>query len=306
MQVCLHGLCLLMLLGASVAQAQEDPRFHITLNFEKGVAPALPEQVKQALPTLWDRVLTQQARGSIPKNIKAMPLLLRIQPQQDGSIIEFNASRVWARLEQDHISHIRKMPTFNLQLTMLNAFGSRMTSSESDLQAYAQQQSKILGIGLQTTAPLLAIRIQWLDDRQVQVSVQGQSRLEEFSKSLRLEAENPFLQIEKWLVNTLIQARDAYQWKAKAVIEVNDTNAQESIPSLQLFIQHDATLSEQIALETALQDDSRVQSVTPAYLNHASQVYRIQLKQADDSWLMDWFAKRGMHASMNEQGWLIQ
>ncbi|MDQ6954676.1 MAG: hypothetical protein Q9M20_04460 [Mariprofundaceae bacterium] len=300
------GICFFGLLGIGAAQAPEDPRFYISMDFDNGIVPPLPEQVVQALPILWDRIITQQARASMPKNIKPMALLRRIQPQQQGSVIEFNAARVWARLEKDHIPHIRSITAFNLKLEMSNAFGSRMTSSERDLLAFIQQKSSGLGIQTQLSAPLLAIRVQWLGDTQVQVSVRGQSRLEEFSERRVLQAGNPFLQIETWLIQILMRARDAYQWKPEAVLSPSQQAALAGSPSLQLLIKQQATLSEQITLETALQADTRVQSVTPTYLNHYSQAYRIQLKQIDDRWLLDWFAKRGMHAARHEQGWLIQ
>ena len=295
-------------LGAiNAAYAQEDARFQIPLNFEHNKIPTLPEQVKQALPLLWQRIVTQDALSSIPANANAMSLLLRVHPQNQGSIIVFNPSRVWAYLETEKIAHIRDIPAFNLQIKLTNAFGSSMQKSEDELLAYAKHQAEELGIVITPQAPLLAIHIQWLDDIQAQLSVRGQSRLAEFSETRTLDMGDPFLNIQQWLLNTLIRARDAYVWQPKSLTpdmpsEVTNNNALKLI----LTIEQDASLSEQIALETALKHDPRVKQLTPRYLNHHSRQYLMELKQPDDSWVNHWFAQRGMHATPNAQGWRIQ
>jgi len=290
-----------------VAQAQEDSRFNISITFEDGKTPSVNELVKQALPILWDRIITQQARSSLPDNIHAITLLRRVRPQQGGSMIQFNPARVWSYLEKEGIPHIHRIPSFNLRIELINAFGSSMQGSESEVLAYAQQQSDILGIQLQPNAPLLAIRIQWLDDIQVQLSTRGQSRLGELSETRNLDMGDPFVQLKSWVLQTLIRARDAYVWQPKVIVDP-DSNIQTSmsIPSLYLLIEQKANLSEQIALEAALRADPRVRSILPSYLNYRSRQYILQLKQNDDSWITDWFAQRGMVAIPNAQGWLIQ
>jgi len=300
------SLCLCILLNINTAQAQEDPRFNISINFEDGNAPPINKQVKQALPILWDRIITQQARPSVPDNIRAMGLLRRVRPQEDGSNIQFNPSRVWAILEKENIPHIRAIPSFNLRIELINAFGGSMQGSESEILAYAHKQADILGIQLKPNAPLLAIRIQWLDDIQVQLSARGQSRLSEFSETRNLDMGDPFIQLKRWVVQTMLRARDAYVWQAKVVVEgTGDAAPAIAVSSLHLLIEQKANLSEQIALETALKNDPRVQSMLPSYLNYRSREYIIQLKQNDDSWIADWFAQRGMVATPNAQGWLI-
>jgi len=296
-----------MLLSISVTQAQEDSRFNISITFEDSKTPSVNELVKQALPILWDRIITQQTRSSLPDNIHAMTLLRRVRPQQGGSMIQFNPARVWSYLEKEGIPHIHRIPSFNLRIELINAFGSSMQGSESEVLAYAQQQSDILGIQLQPNAPLLAIRIQWLDDIQVQLSTRGQSRLGELSETRNLDMGDPFVQLKSWVLQTLIRARDAYVWQPKVIVDP-DSNIQTnmSIPSLYLLIEQKANLSEQIALEAALRADPRVRSILPSYLNYRSRQYILQLKQNDDSWITDWFAQRGMVAIPNAQGWLIQ
>jgi len=298
-------LCLCLLLNLGVAQAQEDPRFNISINFEDGKTPSLREQVKQALPILWDRIITQQARQAMPRNIKAMALLRRVHPEQGGSIIQFSPERVWARLEQENIPHIRTLPSFNLRIELINAFGSSMQGSENEILAYAHEQSDALGVQLKANAPLLAIRIQWLDDVQVQLSARGQSRLSEFSETRNLDMGEPFVQLKGWVIQTMIRARDAYAWHETATTDATNVNNDLAL-SLHLLIEQEASLPEQIALETALKADPRVQSILPSYLNYRSREYIIQLKQNDDSWIADWFAQRGMVATPNAQGWLIQ
>jgi len=299
-------LCLCILLNLSVAQAQEDPRFNIAINFEDGTTPSLSEQVKQALPILWDRIITQQARPTMPKNIKAMTLLRRVRPQQGGSIIQFSPERVWTRLEKEGIPHIRTLPVFNLRVELINAFGSSMQGSENEVLAYAHEQSATLGIQLKPNAPLLAIRIQWLDDIQVQLSARGQSRLSEFSETRNLDMGDPFIQLKSWVIQTMMRARDAYVWQSEVVADANNAADELAALSFHLLIEQAASLPEQIALETALKADPRVQSILPNYLNYRSREYVIQLKQNDDSWIADWFAQRGMVATPNTQGWLIR
>jgi hypothetical protein len=294
-----------LLLNLGVAQAQEDPRFNISINFEDGKIPSLREQVKQALPILWDRIITQQARQAMPSNIKAMTLLRRVRPEQGGSIIQFSPERVWARLEQENIPHIRTLPSFNLRIELINAFGSSMQGSESEILAYAHEQSDALGVQLKANAPLLAMRIQWLDDIQVQLSARGQSRLSEFSETRNLDMGEPFVQLKGWVIQTMIRARDAYAWHETATTDATNVGNDLAL-SLHLLIEQEASLPEQIALETALKADPRVQSILPSYLNYRSREYIIQLKQNDDSWIADWFAQRGMVATPNAQGWLIQ
>jgi len=298
-------LCLYLLLNLGVAQAQEDPRFNISINFEDGKPPSLREQVKQALPILWDRIITQQARQAMPRNIKAMTLLRRVRPEQGGSIIQFSPERVWTRLEQENIPHIRTLPSFNLRIELINAFGSSMQGSESEILAYAHEQSDALGVQLKANAPLLAMRIQWLDDIQVQLSARGQSRLSEFSETRNLDMGEPFVQLKGWVIQTMIRARDAYAWHETATTDATNVNNDLAL-SLHLLIEQEASLPEQIALETALKADPRVQSILPSYLNYRSREYIIQLKQNDESWIADWFAQRGMVATPNAQGWLIQ
>jgi len=294
-----------LLLNLGVAQAQEDPRFNISINFEDGKTPSLREQVKQALPILWDRIITQQARQAMPSNIKAMTLLRRVRPEQGGSIIQFSPERVWARLEQENIPHIRTLPSFNLRIELINAFGSSMQGSENEILAYAHEQSDALGVQLKANAPLLAMRIQWLDDIQVQLSARGQSRLSEFSETRNLDMGEPFVQLKGWIIQTMIRARDAYAWHETTTTDATNVD-NDSTLSLHLLIEQEASLPEQIALETALKADPRVQSILPSYLNYRSREYIIQLKQNDDSWIADWFAQRGMVAIPNAQGWLIQ
>jgi len=298
-------LCLYLLPNLGIAQTQEDPRFNISINFKDGKTPSVREQVKQALPILWDRIITQQARQAMPNNIKAMTLLRRVRPEQDGSIIQFSPERVWTRLEQENIPHIRTLPSFNLRIELTNAFGSSMQGSENEILAYAHEQSDALGVQLKANAPLLAIRIQWLDDIQVQLSARGQSRLSEFSETRNLDMSEPFVQLKGWVIQTMIRARDAYVWQSAMVTDANNVNDLVA-PSLHLLIEQKASLPEQIALETAIKTDPRVQSMLPSYLNYRSREYIIQLKQNDDSWIADWFAQRGMVATPNAQGWLIQ
>jgi len=289
-----------------MAQAQDDPRFNIFIATEEVKSSTISDQVQQALPILWDRIITQQARPNIPTTSHAISLLRRVRPQKDGSIIQFNPARVWAYLEQEGIPHIRHIPSFNLRIELVNAFGSSMQGSENEVLAYAQQQADALGIQLQPNAPLLAIHIQWLDDIQVQLSTRGQSRLGELNETRSLDIGDPFVQLKTWVLQTLIRARDAYVWQQPQTTNSTSTTASAiTTPRIHLTIAQEANLSEQIAIETALAADPRVERLIPTYLNYRSREYLLQLKQSNDSWISDWFAQRGMTATPNAQGWLI-
>ncbi len=298
-------LCLALIPNA---QAQEDPRFQITLHVEQGQAPSLPEQVRQALPILWKRIVTQKALPNIPNDIKPMSLLLRVHPQADGSIIVFNPSRVWSILEKRKIAHIRKIPMFHLQIQLNNRFGNSMQQSEEKLLHDAQRQAKVLGMILTDNAPLLAMHIQWLDDIQAQLSVRGQSRLPEFSETRTLDMGNPFAHIQRWVLDTLIRARDAYVWSPQTATnhQPSPIDSAQDLKLVVIHIEQEAPLSEQVALEQALQHDPRVAQLIPVYLNHQSRQYTLTLKKPDDSWIASWFAQRGMTATPDAQGWLIQ
>jgi hypothetical protein len=305
-------ICLLLIsfgfAAISIAQADDDPRFHVSITFEQGTSPSITEQVNQALPILWQRILTHEASSSALQEMKPMSLLLSVRPQSHGSDVIFNPPRVWSYLEAQHIPHIRTIPTFHLQLELHNAFGNSMQESEARLLQYAKAQGKTLGIVFADNAPLLAIHIQWLDDVQAQLSVRGQSRLQEFSETRALDMGDPFLYLQNWVKDTLIRARDAYAWQkeVQATPEAAIDHAARTDLQFTLVIEQDASLSEQIALEHALKGDPRVKQLVPTYLNHHSRQYVITLKQPDDSWIPNWFEQHGMRATPNAQGWRIQ
>jgi len=301
----LTATCLALLMCISSAQAIEDSRFKIDLVFESSVAPSLKEQVEQALPTLWNRILTKDARQTIPQNMNAMSLLRGVSPQATGSSIIFNAPRVWAELQQRNIAHIEEVPAFHLQLAFVNKSGSSMQQTSAELLRYAEEQAPALGIQLSSNAPLLAIRTEWLDDSQVQLSVRGQSRLPEFSETHQVDMGDPFTSMQTWIIETLIKARDAYAWHAESNIPT-DVSLATSTTEIILNIEKPANLSEQITLETALLNDPRIISIRPTYLNHNARQYQLQLQSNDDSWLGDWFTQRGMLATPSTEGWLIQ
>jgi len=306
----LCGMIVLCFALPCTASSQEnaDPRFLVTLNFENSSTPTLQEQVEQALPILWNRLITQSTRTAMPQDINAMRLLLRVHPQASASTIEFNAARVWQVLQQRNIPHIRQQASFHLQLQVNNAFGSSMQQTADELLRISQQEASDWGIQLQPQAALLAISIQWLDDIHVQVSVRGQSRLAEFSQTRTLNPGDPFTQIQAWLHGILLQARDAYAWQDTNQTQAEETSLTQTVDKQQftLRIEQEAPLAEQIALESSLQADPRIASITAIYLNHFSREYHIKLNQPDASWIIDWFKQRGMTATPNTQGWLVQ
>ncbi|MDX8397469.1 MAG: hypothetical protein R8K49_04020 [Mariprofundaceae bacterium] len=302
-------LILLCISYSSTLQAQqEDQRFHIQLHFETLPTPELQLQVQQALPLLWNKIIPKNARDNMPRNLKAMSLLQRVQPQGHDTNIQFNATRIWTILQQRQIPHIKQQPSFQLHFTLNNAFGQKMQQSELELLTYMQQQSELIGIQLTQTAPRLNIRMQWLNDRDVQLSVRGQSRLSEFSETHNLGlGDDPLPQLQQWLLSTLTKARDSYIWKPELDQPVLDLNNNPTNQTFNITIEQAASLSEQIALESALENDPRVSSLIPAHLNRLSRSYHIVFKDPSNyNWISDWFAKRGMFSTRNAQGWIVQ
>ncbi|MDQ6973763.1 MAG: hypothetical protein Q9M10_02675 [Mariprofundaceae bacterium] len=300
----LLGLCVWMT-WASLVHA-DDIRFQVHLNFEDaGVSPSIAEQVQQALPLLWQRIVPQSEQAKL-HNLRAMPLLKSIRPQGLTSTVTFNEQRVWQTLDTHDIAYIRPLPSFHITLEVLDTLGREKTSIEHELNAYLDEVSQTWGIQRKSSAPLLALHVQWLNDVQFYVTAIQQDQDTQRDQNRWIQGKNPMQQLQISLQAMLLHARN--QWISQPASKASHAIPQTmgSTVSFMLHIQGQSSLAHQILLETALQSDPRVLSITPTLIDSTSQHYQVVVKEAPEYWLTSWFAQRGMTANLGLEGWLAE
>jgi len=291
-----------------------------------------------ALPQLWNRIIPQSAHGLIPKRLKAIRFLQKATPTDNGVRITFNQKRVMAYLKQHKLPYIAQQPDLNVVLQLYNSAGRPMGQSANALLDDAASLAGPLGYRLDDQGPPLVLLWRWLDDQHVRLNVRGTSKLNEFSETRRLQAGDPQKQLKPWLRELLLQARDAYVEPIDGV-DLNAANAapanltsaivtiadpqvdgsQLSAPvlgataefikpvvELHLRVMRQASLAEQILFEHELQRDPRILNLSLRQVNQEGQQYRLQLKGADDQWLVAWFARRGMTLKPTIEGWVAR
>jgi len=289
-----------------------------------------------ALAQLWDRIIPQHARAEIPVNARAIRFMLRAQPTAEGVSVSFNSRRVLDYLETAKIPVIPEQPVWSLDVRMRNAAGQNMSQSATMLQKFAEQQATNWGFGLNASGASMIVQWRWLDARQASLSVRGNSRLAEFQETRTLSPGDPLPQLQQWLLDTLLKARDAYANEPQVempapvlvtapVIDIYgnpiistdiyaDPYAAASLPtpaiaddSILIMIERQASLPEQVLFEDDLRRDPRVVSLLPRQLNHTMQQYRLKLKDpADTQWLHQWFAQHGLSMVPTADGWLAR
>jgi len=283
-----------------------------------------------ALPHLWDRIIPQHARSMVPENTSAIRFLQRAQPTATGVSVSFDPRRVLDFLQTSKIPVIPEQPAWNLDIRMRNAAGQNMAQSASMLQDYARQQAVDWGFGLNPQAASIIVQWRWLDNRQISLSIRGNSRLAEFQETRTLDPGDPLPQLQQWLVQTLLKARDAYaigETQAETPVVATtpavdiygnplidaDPYANAGMPvtvaddSILISIEHQASLPEQVLFEDDLRRDPRVLSLLPRELNKNIQQYRVKLKEPTNTqWLSQWFAQHGLSLTQTPDGWLAR
>ena len=306
-----HGLWLaafVLSLFSLMPYAQADSRMIVEVQAdEEGRVPSVQEAIQQALPLLWDRIVDSKARGSLSNSMKATPFLQRVLPRSDGVRVSFNEARVWQYLDRREIPYLREAPRINLMIQMSNQNGSSMPQTVELLRANAESVAVARGVLLSEGGPALIVVWQWLDNTQVNLVVRGNTALAEFSETRKIETGDPLSQLQIWMEEILLTARDAY------IVGPVQTDV---IPPLQqkrdggievmLTIEQSAALPAQVALEDALRQHEKVESIIPTYLSASNRQYRLQLKGEDDLWVQQWFQHRGMQALPTPQGWLVR
>ncbi|MCF7821373.1 MAG: hypothetical protein K9M17_02895 [Mariprofundaceae bacterium] len=291
-----------------VPHAQADSRMIVEIQAdEEGRVPSVQEAAQQALPILWDRIVASRTRGMLSNSMKATQFLQRVLPRSDSVQVSFNEARVRQYLDQQEIPYLKEAPRINLMIQMSNQNGSGMPQTAELLRANAETVAQARGILLSESGPALIVVWQWLDNNQVNLVVRGNTLLAEFSETRKIETGDPLPRLQLWMEEVLLAARDAY---------IADPVQTDAIPALQekrdggmevmLTIEQPAALPAQVALEDALRQHEKVESIIPTHLRASSRQYRLRLKGEEDSWLPQWFQRRGMQVLPTPQGWLVR
>ncbi len=296
-----------MLMLSTYSYADSDPRMVIEVGAdEQGKVPAVQEAIQLALPVLWDRVVVDSARSSVSDSMKATTFLLRVVPQSDHVEVTFNQDRVWQYLDQKQIAYLKEPIRLNLKIEMVNSSGNGMPKTAEALQTYAQGVAKARGILLDAGAPLLQAKWRWLDAVQVYLKVDGESWLTGFSETRSMQTGDPLEQLQAWVESLLIKARSTYVAGSTAAAEPAIEQPSDGTLVLLLTIEQPATLPAQVVFEDSLRQNRHVKQLVPTFLSGNSRQYRMVLHHADDSWLTDWFRRRGMQATATVDGWLVR
>ncbi|MDT8375713.1 MAG: hypothetical protein RQ867_03125 [Mariprofundaceae bacterium] len=272
----------------------------------EGRVPSVQEAIELALPLLWDRIIDSRARGSLSENMKATPFLQRVLPRSDGVQVSFNEARVRQYLDQQQIPYLKEAPRINLVIQMSNQNGFSMPQTAELLRAQAGSFAEARGILLSESGPTLIVAWQWIDNSQVNLVVRGNSTLAEFSETRRIETGDPLPRLQLWMEEILLTARDAHI-SGPVQTDVMPPLHEQRHGGIEVVItiEQQAALPEQVALEDALRQHEKVESILPAYLSASRRQYRLRLKGDEDAWLLQWFQRRGMQVSPTPQGWLV-
>ena len=289
----------------------------ITLDFLRS---NIAQAADMALPRLWARIVPKQAQRDIP-TVKGLRFLQRATPGDAGIMIIFQPRRVFSWLKDHHIPYIAEAPAWNVTINLQNAAGRSMPESAARLHDMVQGESAQLGYVVNSAAPALVLDWRWLDSSQVSLSVRGGTRLGEYAETRVLASGDPVLQLRPWLEEVLLKARDAYveqtETAAPAVtlpqqhVETGGEVVASARPPvaegyLLLKVERHASLPEQILFEQDLRQNPRILDLSLRQVNRDGQQYRLHLKGADDLWLRDWFAHRGMTLTPTIEGWVAR
>ncbi|MDQ6969245.1 MAG: hypothetical protein Q9M16_01880 [Mariprofundus sp.] len=172
-----------------------------------------------ALPQLWQRIVPRSAHGLIPKRLKAIQFLEKASPTASGMRISFHQQRVMNFLKKHKIPYIAQQPALNIVLQVYNQAGQAMGQTANALLANASHLAKPLGYRMDDRGASLVLLWRWLDKQGVSLNLRGNSKLKEFSETRRLRAGDPLKQLQPWLHEVLLKARDAYVEQATTPVE---------------------------------------------------------------------------------------
>lgn len=333
----LSGLLLILILSTAQTLAATDARMQVEVlaSDEEGsrlneLHANIQHAAQLALPILWNRIIPLEARDSIPEKINALLFMQRAAPTENGVSISFHDRRVLNYLKSNGLPYIEQEPVWSLSIQLRNASGNAMPQSASSMQAYAEKSALDWGYTLDESGDSLILQWRWLDRRQVNLTVRGTSRLGEFSETRRLADGDPFPQLEEWLTEILLEARDAHAQPLEEIVPALIPDdipefivgfpqqeappaefAEQPLPAAQdsyvlLSIERQASLPEQVLFEDDLKRDPRIINLSLQQVNRNMQQYRLHLKDSDDQWLVEWFGQRGMELSQTQEGWVAR
>ncbi len=333
----LSGLLLVLTLSVTQALAEADMRMVVDVIADdkdgerlKDLHTNIQHAATLALPTLWNRIIPRKARNSIPRDVNALLFMQRASPTENGISISFQSRRVLNYLKSNGLPYIEQEPAWSLSIQLSNASGMPMAQSASSLYDYADRSAIYWGYKLDESGNSLILQWKWLDRRQVKLTMQGTSRLGEFSETRQLADGNPFPQLEKWLTEILLRARDAHAQPLEdiAVASVPDDipefivgSSQQEVQSaelagqpvsasqnnyLLLSIERQASLPEQVLFEDDLKRDPHIINLLLQRVDSNKQQYQLHMKSSDNQWLVEWFGQRGMELSQTQKGWVAR
>ncbi|MDX8389628.1 MAG: hypothetical protein R8M38_03965 [Mariprofundaceae bacterium] len=285
----------LLLLVSPLSMADE--RLEVVLTDHLKVSGA----VEKALPILWQRLLPIAANGTMEPVADAQRLMRRIVPGHESILVGFDRDAVFHYLRQHDIPYLVVQPAFHLTLEMLNSLGDSMPQSQALISEHAKSLAMQWGITLDERAPRLSLTWQWLANHEIELRVLTTGKMVEFSEMRPANAEDPLTQLNQWLEEVLLKARDAYAYQPSEQADLMGT-----FPGIQLLtIERVLSLSAQVEIEHALQADPRITIMLPYQYAHQHQRYQLQLN-GDDHWLADWFAQRHYHLAKVDHGWVAK
>lgn len=300
-------LAVSLLILSTNSYADSDPRMVVeVVADEEGNVPSVEKAIQRALPVLWDRIVEDSARPALSNKIKATPFLLRVVPRSDAVQVTFNQQRVWQYLDQNFIAYLKEAPRIKLQIQMINQNDTSMPKTAEALQAFAESAALKRGVVLDDKAPVLMATWRWLNASEVYLTVRGNSLLTEYSETRTVEADDPLVQLQVWVKDLLLKVRTAHIAATTTVAEQPVKKKWEDGIELILTIEQPASLPEQVVLEDAFRQNSRVKALIPTYLSANRREYRVLLNGEEDAWISAWFQRRGMQVSPTPYGWLVQ
>jgi len=273
-----------------------------------------------ALPQLWNRIVPQYALGMIPKKVKAVRFMQKASPTEAGVRITFHQPRVLNYLKEHKLPYIAEQPALNVVIQLYNKDGRPMGETTNALLELASSEAAAMGYRIDDQGASLVLLWRWLDDKQVSLSVRGNSKLSEYAETRMLTAADPLEQLKSWMSVVLLKARDAHVEATVVETEGFELAPDQSNPlndlvmqplpkpdvELRLAIQRHASLADQVLFEQDLRQDPRILALSLRQVNRDGQQYRLQLKGSDDQWLTHWFARRGMTLVPTIEGWVVQ
>lgn len=316
------GLFLLHISAPALAADQADSRMDVELHaadvppkLAKNILTDIPGMAKLGILELWNRLVPQDRVADV-HGADAMALLQRAVPMDDGGLkLVFNHDRVTQYLNSLGITYPAEPPHFNLQITMINPAGVSMPQSEAALLKYSSQNATKWGYVIDDKGDPLDLSWRWLTDKQVSLTIEGNPRLTAMQSIRFMASGDPMPQIEAWLDEVMLDARDAYDVQPTTT----PANARNVPPPsanlpvsgatslvLVLTVVQPATLAEQIVFEQALSGDTHVESLQLSRVDANSRQYLLHLRHPGADWLPAWFASHGMQATLTNGGWIAQ